>query len=403
MMIGTALLDGLWQGVFVVAIAAAATALVPQRSAATRYAIWFSALLALAVLPVVTLWRPAPPEGLFPMVVVHTAAATSRVTQQAANASGTWLIFLWLAGVAAGLARLLVSAARIANIARNAVPAPELGERVMLTDDITVPLAARVFSPVILVPRHYATLLDRADLASIIAHERAHIRRGDVATNVVQRLLEALLFFNPWAHAIGNRLVKERESACDDWVVASADAAERYAACLARLAEKARLSRVPLLTPSAMGPKRMLLARITRLLDRQTPQLGVNYLVISVTIAAFALVGIVLTTSNGLAAVGNVVAAASCKTPNAGASVLDPVPPKVPKSARSVLVAEVAVTVAPSGSVSNVKVIESSGNAEFDRDVADAALHSKYSPKIVACTAVTGVYVFRAQARPDVR
>jgi TonB family protein len=59
-----------------------------------------------------------------------------------------------------------------------------------------------------------------------------------------------------------------------------------------------------------------------------------------------------------------------------------------------------AVTIAPNGSVTGLSLRKSSGNAQIDRSVLDAARHSKYSPKLVDCKAVAGSYLFRADFAP---
>ena len=51
-MIANVLLNGLWQGVPLVAIAWLVTRLIPRSDAATRYAVWFVTLLALAIVPI---------------------------------------------------------------------------------------------------------------------------------------------------------------------------------------------------------------------------------------------------------------------------------------------------------------------------------------------------------------
>ena len=50
-MIANVLFNGLWQGAVLVAIAWFLTRLIPRSNAATRYAVWFLTLLALAVVP----------------------------------------------------------------------------------------------------------------------------------------------------------------------------------------------------------------------------------------------------------------------------------------------------------------------------------------------------------------
>jgi TonB family protein len=59
------------------------------------------------------------------------------------------------------------------------------------------------------------------------------------------------------------------------------------------------------------------------------------------------------------------------------------------------------VSVSPSGSVTGVKVTESSGNSSIDIAALDAALKSTYLPKIVSCKGVEGHYLLRAEFNPD--
>ncbi|MGB8627176.1 MAG: hypothetical protein WCD03_13545, partial [Candidatus Cybelea sp.] len=53
-MIANVLFNGLWQGAVLVAIAWFVTRLIPRSNAATRYALWFLTLLALAIVPILT-------------------------------------------------------------------------------------------------------------------------------------------------------------------------------------------------------------------------------------------------------------------------------------------------------------------------------------------------------------
>jgi beta-lactamase regulating signal transducer with metallopeptidase domain len=402
------LLNGLWQGALVVAIAALVTLRIPQRHAATRHAVWFTALLALALLPIVSLWHPAPILAPLPPPVEHTAAETSLVTAKAASASGSWLVPIWIAGVTFCLVRLVLSSARINRIVRNATPAPKFGIGVMISNDVAMPVAAGFFAPAIVIPADLATTLDPADLESIVQHERAHIRRGDIGANMVQRLIEAALFFNPWVYMIGRQLVRERESACDDWAVQAIGEPDRYASCLAQLAQGMQRSRPPLLTPSAIGSRRMLVGRIARLLNGKATQLKVNYFVLGVSVVAFGTLTALLQTSNGLPSIGNdvAVAASTCASRDvlhrgADVKILNAAMPNISKSAyRANVWANALVTVGPDGRPLTVKIVKSSGSASIDRATVNAAMASTYAPAMVNCKPTTGQYLFHVVTGP---
>jgi bla regulator protein blaR1 len=388
------LLNTLWQGAFIVAIAAAVTAFVPQRHAATRYAVWFASLVALAALPLISHFLFDASAAAIPTAVTRTTAVAAHATQRAADAGGSWLWAVWLAGVLACLLRLLFSHFRIMRIVRSALPAPAIGQDVFTSPAIGIPIATGLFHPVVIVPGDFAETFDAVVLADIVAHERAHILRKDVLGNLIQRLFDALLFFNPWVYVIGHQLRKEREAACDDWAVQAASDPGRYASFLASLALRAPRARTPLLTPSAMGSGRILVGRIARLLDGKAAEMKTNQLVVVTAVALFVLLGFAFHTPRGLAST-------NCFSEPV---VVDAVAPDVPESvikahpnARVI----VAVTVTADGHVSDLKLFKSSGDQTIDTAVARAAEHSTYKPEIRNCKPVSGgQYFFRADFAP---
>jgi TonB family protein len=397
-MIITVLLNGLWQGVLIVAIATLIGLAVPRRHAATRYAVWFVALLALLLLPVVTLWHPTPAFTTLPPPVV---AGTAAIARQATFDNSSWLIALWIAGVAVSLARLLRSHLRIKRILKAALPAPMFGPDVLTSQDVAYPIAAGFFAPMVILPANVGATLERRDLEAIVRHERAHIARHDILTNLAQRLLEACLFFNPWVYVIGRQLLKEREAACDDWAVNAMGEPDRYASCLAQLASGAHTAHTPLLTPSAMGSRRMLVGRIARLLDGKATQLKANTFVVGASALAFALLTVVLQTTTGQAA-PTAVAVTTPTNCDHGATVVSPAAPAYPKDAPKVKTdVTVRVGVAASGSVTYVTVVKSSGVPAIDTATAQAARASTYKPAMSSCKAVAGYYLFHAEFKPD--
>ena len=396
-MIVTVLLNGVWQGAFVVAIAAAITALVPQRHAATRYAVWFVALLALAFLPVLTLWHPTPEvTTLTPLVFSKTTALAERATAD----NSWWLIALWIAGTIVFVARLVRSHLRIGRIMKAALPAPNLGADILTSHDVAYPIAAGFFAPMVILPADIATTLEPRDLEAIVRHERAHIARHDILTNLAQRSIEACLFFNPWVYLIGRQLLKEREAACDDWAVNATGEPDRYVSCLAQLASGVHPMRTPLLTPSALGSRRMLVGRIARLLNGKATQLKTNYLVLGASTLAFALLAVVLQMTTGQAAPSTVAVTNPTKCDHP-ATVLNAVAPEIPKGTPEVRAdVTVRVGIAPTGTVTYVSMVKSSGVSAIDIATVEAAKSSKYAPAMANCKAVSGSYLFHVQTAP---
>jgi TonB family protein len=386
-----ALLNSLWQGAFVVAIAAGVSAFVPKRHAATRYSIWFVALVAIALLPICGQVSFGQTASAIPSSVIRPTAVASHVTKQAASDLGGLLTVIWIAGIVVCLGRLALSHFRIAALVRCSVRAPHLGADVLISPSIAVPIAAGFRCPVVIIPSKIVDALDPSDLECIVAHEHAHIRRNDIAGNLIQRLLQSVLFFNPWAYIIGYQLVKEREAACDDWAVLTAPDLERYASCLASLALGNRRASTPLLTPSAIGSGRILVDRIARLLNGKASQLKTNYGVVAIAVTLFAVVGFASQNATSLAAT-------KCSS---YVSVVSPARPDIPESiAKAHPHAEVTltVTVTAAGIPSSIDMVKSSGVMAIDIAAAHAARDSKYTPEMRNCKAVSGgKYMFHIE------
>jgi len=127
------------------------------------------------------------------------------------------------------LLRVVASQAR--KIGLRLVPAIRYCERV------SVPVVVGVLRPVILLPASLITGLAPDQFAAIISHELAHIRRYDLLVNLLQRVVESVLFFHPIVWYLGHRMSTERETCCDDLVVSSGYEPMHYAGALLRMAE----------------------------------------------------------------------------------------------------------------------------------------------------------------------
>ena len=215
----------------------------PRPNSATRFAVWFIALLATAFLP----FLEAPHA-----FVGHLAPAMRPLI----SVPLSWAIYLAHAwSVIAGLALLRVGVGffelrRIRRSCRpiaNADPAwqatrervcPRRQVEILTSDLIHVPTALGFIRPAIILPSSLLEQLSPAELNQVLLHELAHLRRWDDWTNAVQKVVKALLFFHPAVWWIEERISLEREMACDDAVLAETSSPRAYAECLATLAEK---------------------------------------------------------------------------------------------------------------------------------------------------------------------
>ena len=138
---------------------------------------------------------------------------------------------------------------------------------------IAIPVVAGILRPMVLLPAGVTAALDAEQLLVILAHEMAHIRRFDLLVNLLQRLLETILFFHPAVWYLSRQLSVERENCCDDAVVRSGNESTRYASALIRMAELCASPRRPvpanqLAALAASGSNgSQLKLRILRLLD----------------------------------------------------------------------------------------------------------------------------------------
>jgi HEAT repeat protein len=119
--------------------------------------------------------------------------------------------------------------------------------------------------PVILLPASALTGLTPQQLEAIIAHELAHIRRHDYLINLLQALIEALLFYHPAVWWVSRQIRQEREHCCDDLAVTVCGDARAYARALLEM-EQLRAAG-PHLAMAANGGS--LLPRIQRLVGAE--------------------------------------------------------------------------------------------------------------------------------------
>ena len=97
--------------------------------------------------------------------------------------------------------------------------------------------------PLILLPDDWQTW-DEDERRAVLAHELAHVCRGDFLTGLLAQLSLALQFYHPLAHWLSARLRLEQELAADAWTARLSGGNLPYLTTLARMALR-RDDRVP--------------------------------------------------------------------------------------------------------------------------------------------------------------
>ncbi|MGB0326531.1 MAG: M56 family metallopeptidase [Akkermansiaceae bacterium] len=89
--------------------------------------------------------------------------------------------------------------------------------------------------PIVIVPASAFSALTPEQLRAVLAHELAHIRRYDHWVNLLQGLVEILIFFHPATWWLSRQMRVDRENCCDDQAVRVTGSPKPLAEALLRL------------------------------------------------------------------------------------------------------------------------------------------------------------------------
>jgi beta-lactamase regulating signal transducer with metallopeptidase domain len=324
--LGWTLVHFLWQGALLGLATAAALRLCRRRSAECRYAVACIGLAVMVLAPAVTaraLWRTAaavapaadaaarpsgsarqPPAS--PAAAEHAAGPALPASSPGTEVLPRWMsviVVAWGLGATLLLARFTGGCWRIRRLLRRSRRAPAsrwqgraqllasrlgIGARVpvMEVEAVGAPAVIGTWRPMILLPISALTNLTPDQIDAILAHELAHIRRHDYLVNLLQMLVEAVLFYHPAIWWVSSRIREAREYCCDDVAVGLCREPALYAEALTELATWRAGS-----TATAVGASDgSLLARVRRLLDTPSPERSAPSIGVLVGVAAGMLV-----------------------------------------------------------------------------------------------------------------
>lgn len=271
------LIHFVWQGALIGAVTVVLLRLVRPERASTRYAIGVTSLAlmpAACILTFMTLSSTSARDGgdrsvtgpanlvtgtALPQYTHDTVAFSTDSPESARPAAFTpgpavlaGIVAVWALGVLALTTRLVggwLLTRRLTRTAVLAVPAAidaaarRIAERLALrravqivqSAAVSVPTLVGWVKPVVLVPAAALSGLSPDQLHAILAHELAHVRRHDYLVNLLQSVVETLLFYHPATWWVSAKVRAEREHCCDDLAVAVCGDRLVYVSALAEL------------------------------------------------------------------------------------------------------------------------------------------------------------------------
>ncbi|MEQ8425749.1 MAG: M56 family metallopeptidase, partial [Cyclobacteriaceae bacterium] len=131
---------------------------------------------------------------------------------------------------------------------------------------IDKPIVIGYLKPLILLPVGLLSGLPPQQIEAILLHELTHIKRHDFLVNIIQSVIEVVLFFNPFVWLLSAMIREERECCCDDQVIQYGSDPLTYVNALARM-EEVRLNSTPSLALAFNKNKFHVFNRIKRIME----------------------------------------------------------------------------------------------------------------------------------------
>ncbi|MEJ7807309.1 MAG: M56 family metallopeptidase [Telluria sp.] len=266
------LMHFVWQGTLVGLVSILAFHVLRGARPQARYAVACLALFACILLPLVTVvaqlttgaaessfaTTPSRAVDLQDQVRYPFFGITSVIAPAEAS---NWIVAGWMLGTGTMLVRFVLGVVWVSRACSAAhgpaqrwwqerldALAMDLGCRgqvtLRLADKIDSPLTAGWWRPVVLLPTALISNMPVALIEALLAHELAHIRRHDYLVNLLQNVVEVLMFYHPVIWWLSHRIRVERELIADQ-IASEVSGPRRLALALTELAE-IQLTRAPL-------------------------------------------------------------------------------------------------------------------------------------------------------------
>jgi beta-lactamase regulating signal transducer with metallopeptidase domain len=277
-----ALIHFVWQGAAIGIVGYVLLRLL-RLSATARHETGVALLAVMLAAPVATTWylaRETPVRGgatsgpelasagrsaaVEARVVTAPSAAASYPSSSSAAplVSPAVVLVLWLAGVIVLSIRLVGGWLVARRLARRAIQlaAPDVQSlarlvagrlaldrvvQIVESSTVAVPVMVGWIKPVVILPTAALAGLTPLQVEALLAHELAHVCRHDYLVNLLQSVVETVLFYHPAVWWVSGEVRAAREQCCDDLAVGVCDRLV-YATALAELAAMAKTPRLAL-------------------------------------------------------------------------------------------------------------------------------------------------------------
>lgn len=293
--LGWTLLHTLWQGALLLIALRLIQWVAPTLKSSVKYLLNCSALALLLVISFGTflyLYDETGHLSIQSLTSQHfyytfnfsaaTASSYWNEFVQQINFQIPWIITAWLIGVLIFSMRFTIGLLYIRFLKSDAIAVNAFwnSQLILLSHRIGIkkwialvesvhidkPIVVGYLKPMILLPIGLLSGLPYDQIEAILLHELSHIKRYDYLINLIQSIIEIVLFFNPFVWIISKMIREEREHCCDDAVLCSGSTRITYAMALAQL-EVRRSQHTPDLALALNKNKYHVLKRIKRIME----------------------------------------------------------------------------------------------------------------------------------------
>ncbi len=227
-----------------------------------------------------TMPQPEIQTGLPAVDAVVNQSLPAATPMVSANPMQYWEFFgmlLWIVGIAV---LLIVSAVCLIKLRRRLSAATRLEGNVWQSEKVGSPFVVGLIRPKIYIPYGLA----EPALGYVLAHERAHIKRGDHILRTLAYAVLCLHWFNPLVWLAFYFMGRDMELSCDEKVLERMGDKAEYSETLLSFASPRRF---PTPTPLAFGESSVA-TRIKNALKWRRPRLWVSIIALVLCIAVIA-------------------------------------------------------------------------------------------------------------------
>ncbi|WP_096035639.1 TonB family protein, partial [Xanthomonas citri] len=248
------------------------------------------------------------------------------------------------------------------------------GELWAATRDVGLPVSVGLWRPRIVLPMDFDTRYSAAERTLILAHERLHLRRGDLYANLLAALLLCIGWCNPLMHLAWRAFRLDQELACDAQVLTRYPGKRRsYATAILKTHCGAGW------TPTACrwNAPHALTQRVAALLkpavEMPRARRNLRVVVAMAVMVSGACWAFQPARLQGMRVPGNALDFRAMQPPG--------YPPDAVAAGLAGFV-ELQIAVSPTGTPEHIAIVRSTPAGVFDQTVLDAARHWRFTPTL---------------------